>query len=464
MVWQPNGGHAWRQSSTIAMSLAFAVEAQHRGITALDFLIYPRILDRGVTNGIAICEFPLLNVLTGPFFMFLSPQTAAFVSSFLVLLMNIWTAFRFLPRYFRAWGCDLSPQIVLLMWFGFFRLGEQSVIFMPEGLAFPLTLIGIVYLLENNPLKSAWWVGVLVAGLGLSVKPTMVVVLAAGATAPLFQKEQWKHVVGMWGGCILALVFPAWWYGIHAGQLGIMSDAPQYYAPATFHPLARLEEIGWWDGLRLAFEETNAGSFPIYTGLFFVVAALSCWEIGLLGLYILALVLCMALDGRHIIVHRYYFLGLNAISLVIAAKVLSKPGMRSGFQTFFICLLVGGMLFNMRTNLWCWAHGSHEGKTSIWRLGEAAKQLMPENAMLITDDGLGFPYKLMHIGCLGTTAGAQIYEVGRDSALQRKRTMLVSSTRPPKGFATSICGIVESHVLVEPQETWYLTLVFPNRR
>src|SRR4051794_37619729 len=53
----PSGGHTHRQSVTIEMSMAFAEEVRTRGFAALDFLLYPKVLEHGFLDGINASEF-----------------------------------------------------------------------------------------------------------------------------------------------------------------------------------------------------------------------------------------------------------------------------------------------------------------------------------------------------------------------------------------------------------------------
>ena len=114
----PSGGHTHRQSDTIGMSIAFAEQVHERGLAALDFLFYPRVLQSGLLDGINASEFPLLNVAGGVSFLFSSnPWVGVFLTSLMVLILNLYTAYIYLPKFLRAWNVELNGTIGLLLWF-----------------------------------------------------------------------------------------------------------------------------------------------------------------------------------------------------------------------------------------------------------------------------------------------------------------------------------------------------------
>ena len=127
------------------MSIAFAEQFRERGFAALDFLIYPRILQRGFLDGVNASEFPLLNVIGGVGFLISSnPWVGVFLTSLMILLLNLYVAYSCLPRLLRAWKVEVSGAICLLFWFAGSTLASQSNVVMPEGIAFPLVIAGIV--------------------------------------------------------------------------------------------------------------------------------------------------------------------------------------------------------------------------------------------------------------------------------------------------------------------------------
>jgi hypothetical protein len=442
------------------MSLVFAEEMKTRGPAALDFLLYPKLLRRGLSSGVNATEFPLLNLATGPLFL-AGPRPGVFLSCLLVLALNLWAAARFLPRLLEAWGAPTPVGVCLLLWFGIECLSGQSAIFMPEGAAFPLTLMGVVHLLDPSGGKGRIAAGAALCGIGLAVKPTMVLVLGAAAFLPLVREGHRRRWIPLGAGFLLSLVLPAWWYGFHAARIRAVADGPQYFAPATFSPLAKFAEVGWADGTGLVLREALSGQFPLFTGWLFLIVALLLKERRLVGLYLLSLVAVIGLDGRHLLQHQYYFMGSAVFTAILVARMLGAARPSPALRTALLLLLCWGVAYNVRVNAWNWARSTEGGRSDPWALGAQARALIPVDAHLVTDDG-DYPHKMLLIGRSGSTSEKGPFAPPCEDGYLDRRLAIVSETAPPPGAFPCGRGIRMEREVSAGRWKWRVTLVEPR--
>jgi hypothetical protein len=439
------------------MSIELAEQIRERGLAALDFLIYPRVLERGLLDGINASEFPVLNVLGLPGFL-ISPWVGVFFTASLLLLLNLYAAYACLPKLLRAWGVEVDGFVCLLLWFAGGTLASQANTIMPEGLAFPLVVAGIVQLLEAGNNLRRFSLAILLCTLGIAAKPTVVITLGAAAALPLLvdrHRPQWKWV---FAGCFLSVLFPGWWYGVHAKHILSFAQGPQVFALADFNPILKLKQVGW-DGLySMLRREPYQGQLPMFVGWFFIAAGLVLGEWIPVVLYLLSLVAATSLDGPHIYVHGYYFIGTCVFSIILMARVLGAVQSRRFLATLTIVLIAWGVLFNVRGNVWIWARDSQYWKVNLWAMGAEARKVVGSEYHLIADDG-PYPLKLLFIGRSGTDAGAQVYQACNRPQYVGRPLALISDSPPPAGAA--LCGgrSQETKIAETSFGEWYVTLV-----
>jgi hypothetical protein len=455
----PSGGHVHRQSDTIGMSIEFAEQIKERGLVALDFLIYPRVLQRGLLDGINASEFPLLNAVGSPgFLMSMNPWIGVFLTSLMVLAFNFCVAYFFLPKLLKAWSVEATGPICLLLWLAGGTLASQTNVIMPEGVAFPLVLAGMVQLLESRGRVFSIGFGALLCSLGVAAKPTAVIALGAIVVLPLLREErrsQWKPIII---GSAISLIFPAWWYTVHARHLLRIAQGPQIFALAGFNPIQKLAEVGWSGLFFLLRREPYQGQFPMFVGWFFVVAGLFLGEWIPVVLYFLSLLAAISLDGAHIYVHMYYFIGTCVFAMILMARVLGAAQGRRFLSTLTVVFLAWGVVYNIRGNIWVWARDSQYWKVNFWSMGAEARKIIHRNYHLITDDGV-YPQKLLFIGRSGTAAGSKVYKVCQEPQFAGLSLAIVSDDPPPG--ASGPCGARQFNTrYVETNYAkWYITLV-----
>jgi hypothetical protein len=397
----PSGEHTWRQSVTIGMSMMFADELRTRGIDGLDFLLYPKIIDHRLLDGINASEFPLLNAITGPLFLIGSPWAGVFLSSVLLLLINIFCAYRSLPKLLRLWDIQISGVTALLLWFSARTIAYQSNVIMPEGLAFPLMIVGLPFLVDKKWQKNL--IGILFCSLGIAVKPVVVIML--GAIPTLWIKKANRKHFTHWSLTVLTtLLFPAYWYGVHAKYILSFAQGPQIFQLAHFTPFENLRQISPLKFLKLLGRESLWKQFPMLLGWAWLGIALWFGEWLWVLLYFTALIAIMALDGIHVAVHGYYFIGVSLFSILISARVLKKSEKKPRLKLALILTLVWGVLYNSWINIASMREATELKHTEQWTLGQIARAMIPPSYRLVTDDP-DYPEKLVFIGRGGEIAG-----------------------------------------------------------
>ena len=440
------------------MSIEFAEQIRERGLAALDFLIYPRVLQRGLLDGINASEFPLLNVVGGGGFLISSnPWIGVFFTSLLVLLLNLYAAYFCLPKLLKAWKVEVNAVFCLLFWLAGGTLASQVSTIMPEGIAFPLVIVGIVQFLEFKRKFRRFALGVVLCSLGIAAKPTVVIALGAVAVLPLLLNEyraQWKKILL---GCVLSVLFPAWWYTVHARHILSFAQGPQIFALAGFNPFTKLNEVGWNGLFSLLRREPYQGQLPMFVGWFFIIAGLLLGEWIPVTLYLLSLVAATSLDGAHIYVHGYYFIGTCVFAMILMARVLGAVQNRRHLTALTIVFLAWGVLFNIRGNVWVWARDSQYWRVNLWNMGVEARKVIDSNHHLITDDG-PYPQKLLFIGRSGTAAGSGVYEACNQPQYAGRHLAIVSDSPPP---STALCGgrPLDTKTAETSFAKWYVTLV-----
>ena len=464
----PSGGHTFRQADTIGMCIAFAEDLQTRGLQGLEFLLYPRLLQKGLLDGINATEFPLLDVLGGFFFLGGNPWFGVMCTSFLILALNLWTGFTFLPRFLKFWNVEIPNILGVTLWLCAGSVAAQTTVIMPEGLAFPLVIIGMVLLLENRKIgriASSFFsakliLGALFCSLGVAVKPTALIALGAILPLLLFSKQFQHRRTPLLLTLAISLIFPVWWYTVHARYIISFAQGPQIVPLAHLDPLGKLREAGFEGIKNLVLREGfyGEGQYPIYFGWFFLATALALKEYLLIVFYLMAIVATISLDGLHLNQHAYYFIGAAAFSFPLMARVFGGSQKHPILKKMTVALILWGLLYETRTNIWIWARDSQMGTQDLWALGTQARRIIPATDHLATDDG-DYPQKMLFIGRSGTKLVSSPFEICKNSLYNNFPLTLVTDNAPPS--PGNKCGSRKAFTIrVDGQVSkWYLTHV-----
>ncbi|MCC7442480.1 MAG: hypothetical protein IT285_12660 [Bdellovibrionales bacterium] len=331
--------------------------------------------------------------------------------------------------------------------------------FMPEGLSFPLTIAGVVLVLESSGRSPNWprlsWGAALIA-LGVAAKPTAVVTLLGGALQPLFARSGARQIARIYLCFAAALILPAYWYTVHASDLLAGFEGPQIFNKGEFAPLTRLLELdveGIW---KLLLREIRMAHFPYGSGWLFL--ALAAWRRDawpLLG-YLVAFTGSLALDGRHIIAHPYYFIGCAAFSTVIIARSITHSSTPEWLRAALTGLLIIGVAYGVRTNVISVA----KSPTPIWGARAALVPRIPPGFMVVTDDGQ-YPTKLLALALPGLNAGKRIWSLcAGEPDRSRRFAFVVNESTPLPG--ESECEVQEAARWVSGTRSWVLYLRTPR--
>jgi hypothetical protein len=314
--------------------------------------------------------------------------------------------------------------------------------------------------LFKSPAKTQWrklLIGVFLSNIAIAMKPTVTVAFSALPLLGLCIKQHRPIFFKLLAATATALIMPAYWYSVHSKQILSVGHGPQIFAIARLDVMTRIREVGPSGFWMLFKREPYQGQLTMFTGWLWIIMAFFLREWIPVALYFLGLFLAIALDGSHIFDHGYYFIGACIFSMLIMASVLSKT--KRGWHILATLLLLGGVLYNDRVNIWVWARESHNGAVSYWRMGDQARALIPKDYQLITDDKY-YPIKLLYLGRSGMMGAEHALEncngFRKGNVAMITDASAVSSTLCP-GHSTRVYRIRSG---LEPQvASWNLILV-----
>lgn len=455
----PSGGHVHRQSDTMGMALRFAEEFRHRGLAALDFFLYPRILSSGPFNGINATEFPLLNVIGGFFHLTAEdPFVGFFLTGTFILLVNLYVAYVEFPKLLEAWGVKLEAPVAMLVWLSTAAVASQTNIIMPEGLSIPLAVAAAARILDPKARTRNIALGILLANLALAIKPTAVFTLGAVVFAPLFRERYAKRAPALLAATALCFLFPGWWFGVQAKVINAAANGPTAFAPANLQLVQNLVNLGPKNIAHLFLQEPYQGQLPMFVGWLFVLAGIFLKEWWAVALYFLALFGSFALGGNAVLWHGYYLVGACGFALLLMGRVLGASGRHRYLRWAALACVVWGVLFEIRINIWVAGRASHHGKLKPYEFGRAVRPEIPAGYAIITDDD-NYPKKLLLLGRSGEDAGGRVYTACDQAYYAGQALALVSDAPPPLGQA--ICGGRPREIrhVMSGGMKWYITLI-----
>lgn len=443
----------------MGMSLAFALDLLEAPSLLFRDLFYPRILQRGLLNGLNASEFPLLNFLTAPLWIG-EPWIGATASVIFLLGVNLLAALIFLPRLLRLFGVSLSRPLGVTLWFSSQMIAERALMFMPEGFALALVVAGLVLILENSDslARPKTWLGILLTGLAVAVKPTLVPAFGVALLWALKTKPESRRTLRVCLALGVALLFPAWWYTVHVETILAMSEGPQIFKRAEVSPLENLRALGWRDSFELLNREIVHNQFPFAMGWIIIALALLRKQWLALLAWLTAFVLILVLGGRHIRAHEYYFIGSSLFAVLLMALTLQSWRSNRIIHALLLAIISFGLLYGIRTNIIT----ARKARGTLWAAGAQAAALIPEDHHLITDDSR-FPAKLLRIGRSGTIAGSQALKMCTDPRYAgRKLAIVVDMKLFPDGLPATPCQAaakLDAGTVPSPSGAWKVLLV-----
>ncbi len=329
--------HVIRQNVTLAVSQRFMIDWKFHD---KNYAFLPRSLAGGDHDAILEMEFPLLNYLAAPAFIFETPVARVVARLiFLFLSLGLW----FLN--YRTWkeikifglSCEIPSLLLILTPIS----GMYFHRFMPDFLSFILCSLALGLSLRH-PQKILW--PLVLAILGLLEKPTAIIAFGPILLFPKPMKQIQQRLIWLLPAMLVMLGYYA--YGIK--WIRSLSDLERYYLTDFRDPLKSLLDFlnQPLKVAKLFIEQINIPYLPLF-GLGLWISrrfakvnpnSIDLW--GLLGLQFFAIVL---MDGEHSFIHAYYYVGLSFTAGLLWFYYYEKSKHR-GWQ---ILLCAPILLFNL---------------------------------------------------------------------------------------------------------------------
>ena len=303
--------HIIRQVDTMGVALRYWLRWSQEAV--LQFPLLPAVLTAGDDYGISTMEFPILNIVTAPFFAF-GLENGRILAALFLLLFSI----SMICLHARIWkgkqilGIDASQST----WLFFIYSLSQGYVgrFMPDFTAFILVSIsiGLSWNIANEK-KSVYRKYLLpafLASIALLMKPTAIIAFAILLLKP-FQELIKKHSIYILPPVILTFLY----YVFGISYIKSIADTPDYYAVHFRHPINSLFDFfkAPRQVLNLFLQDFFLGySLFILLPVFLQKKNRKVFQI--LGSILLVQVLAGAiLDGEHIFIHSYYYMGTSFV-------------------------------------------------------------------------------------------------------------------------------------------------------
>ncbi len=417
----PCGAHEHRQLDNAGIGLSMAAEIREHGLFGyFDSVLRPRLLQRDLTNGINITEFPAMFAISGPLYL-MGARWGTWLTSLVILGLALGAGLWALPRFWELWGIRVDRWWAPIAYFSVPGILYFSTSTVSEGVAFPLFLMGITLLGESWKKHSLrkLALGTLLAAIAIATKPPVIWGYLAMAVYALELKPrtrvQWLRIVLPVAG---SLTIAAWWYGPHARAIASLNPTGQYTLAVTMYsrlsPLSKLMEFSWIDYLALAWRQIQKENFPFLVGA--LLLALGLRQRPRLGIALgIAFFGAVSLLGRGIVEHAYYFYGLNILSLVVLGEALASRDKKRWLKLAPAVLVAWGFVYSIRTEIWL-----HARSIDWWRSQPAVAATAVAPALWITDDHSLCPTKLVMSERPGTMAGGRLDSICESNGYKGK--------------------------------------------
>ena len=328
--------HSVRQIDTLAVTFRY----WHRWTLENDFSLLPAVLNSGDGRGIQAMEFPLLNVLLAPNFFFgleAGRVMARFSLLALVIALLFWA--------YSLWRDQKIMNVEVRAGFPLLFLTSISSFYfyryMPDMLAFVLTLVAMGVLLQQN--RSKYFFGFILASLAMLIKPPVVVSFAP-LLIMLRPKELSKQIGFSLGPAFIVTIL---YYTLGAEYLRSLSNLDPYFATSLRNPIETLSEfmMAWREQL-VFYVKDFSGRYLSF--IFLAYWLKECWchkKIMIHPLFYLLLLQLLAvvlMGGKPTLIHDYYFIGTSLIMIIFAYRFLqlaSKP-----WVAVFLFVVLGAII------------------------------------------------------------------------------------------------------------------------
>ena len=314
--------HQWRQTDGLSVAMRYWLKWTIEGNYNWKMWL-PAVLNSGHSSGIVAMEFPIINLLSAPFFYFGNYWGRVFAGIFLHSLNFglLWLNYRLWKRAYIS-GVSIGVAVLLLPNFSF--LTEYAVVFIPDFTAFMLVLLGVGLSYKIPKIFSS----ALFVALGVLIKPPSVVVLALLFFSPNVNKDLFKnHKTSNWIICCCISIALA------------LTAVFIYYVPVLQYIIHNLQSMGhfnvelhritanlieFWQPLEKWYYLFTEHLFSQQSFILVVITLLwlrykyylsiiwTTWAVLALQIFTIT-----ALDGFHLYQHSYYFECVSLIPAII---------------------------------------------------------------------------------------------------------------------------------------------------
>jgi hypothetical protein len=312
-----NHPHIWRQTDTLSVSYRYFL----RWFIEKDSSNYllPAILSTGNANGIMPMEFPVLNLITAPFFIFGIEYGRIFSQWFLIAFCFFATYHAF--KIFQGYIYNKIPISLSIMLFPLMILsGNYIGRFMPDYLSFILGFLSIGY-----GLKGKKWIAFFLLSLSLLIKPTSIIVLLVFLVFEKNFRALLKEIKWTLPAIFICLLY----YTKGVDYLKELSDTALLYKTGLPNPFDAFLSFFLSPREILDFLAQKTIGFFILP-LILIVGTVNylikrespfslIWLLLLFQMLIIALI-----DGAHSFIHYYYFIGMSPLLSLSLLEVIYK--------------------------------------------------------------------------------------------------------------------------------------------
>jgi hypothetical protein len=322
--------HNIRQLDTMGVSLRYWL--RWTAEPELFYPLLPAVLNAGDYYGLAVMEFPILNLLTAPFFAF-GIESGRILARLFLLALTLALVF----FHHKAWreqkvmGLNVEWASWLMIIFSVTTLYVER--FMPDLIAFLLASLAVGISWQ----KPRWALSLVLAAIGLLIKPPVVTVFVI-----LFLKSRKELISNTLQWALPAIMICLSYYLLALPMLREMTDYPGSFAVGLRHPWVAL--MGFFSNPTTAIKVMTKYIFTAHT-----VWPLLAWvffkaikqnhkrPLLILGLIFLQYFVAATLVGNAGYDHNYYFIGSAFLAALILKEALQE---NSKYLSFVLIALI----------------------------------------------------------------------------------------------------------------------------
>jgi len=340
--------HLHRQTDTLGVSLRYFLRWMYENPTLTGTQFFPAILNSGDFNGIMAMEFPIINILTAPFFYFGPYWGRVFSGLFLVTIVTtgIFVNARIWSRINIA---NVNMKSVMLLFPIFSFSLEYTWRFMPDFLSvlFCYLAIGLAWHNDESLKPKRWILCFALASLGMLLKPTAIISFLILFLHPcILNRYLWVNLFRSFSWIPVSIAIALCYYTFGVKFIAEFSEVKTLFAVHMRSPLHAL--LGFFNPAPF-YKLLNTYAFPHYS--FWFIFIISIWifikarKRIFLALWVVAFAQIFAigiLDGAHSFIHIYYYIGaapvfaLVFLSFVYNAKFI----LPTILYNFLMCLFL----------------------------------------------------------------------------------------------------------------------------